>query len=255
MYLSLRGAFCRGNLIRLLRSQETLPRNDKTAEVKEEYKMIEQSINELKESIVGYASFASRMIDESIKGLLEKDESILQKVMTEYETKANNLEIEIDENCVEIIAKYEPKAKNLRTTLMIMKINNDLERIGDEAVNIAESSLFLIKRPMVKQLIDIPKMAEISVGMLKDSIISFINDNASLAKEICQRDNLVDDLRDQITKELLTYMLSDPFTIERAMNLIRIARSLERVADLSTNFCEDVVFMTEGKIIKHHHTE
>ncbi len=217
--------------------------------------MIEQAINELKERIVGYASFTSRMIEESIHGLLEKDENILQKVITEYETKANNLEIEIDENCVEIIARYEPKAKNLRTTLMIMKINNDLERVGDEAVNISESALFLIKKPSVKRLIDIPRMAEISLDMLKGGITAFVNDNAPLARDICARDNLVDDLRDQIIRELVTYMMADSSTIERAFHLMRIARSLERVADLSTNFCEDIVFMAEGKIIKHHHDE
>lgn len=217
--------------------------------------MIEQEINKLKENIISYASFAAKMIEESIAGLLEKDETLLQKVITESETKANSLEIELDETCIEIIAKYEPKAKNLRTVLMIMKINNDLERIGDEAVNVAESALFLIKRPAVKKLIDIPRMADISMGMLKDSITSFINNDAVLAREICARDNLVDDLRDQVARELITYMISDSATIERALQLMRIARSLERVADLSTNFCEDVVFMAEGKIIKHHHDE
>jgi len=217
--------------------------------------MIEQEINRLKENIISYASFAAKMIEESIAGLMEKNESLLQKVVTESETKANNIEIEIDEECVQAIAKYEPKAKNLRTVLMIMQINNDLERIGDEAVNVAESALFLIKRPAVKKLIDIPRMADISMGMLKDSITAFINNDAMLAREICVRDNLVDDLRDQIARELVTYMMSDASTIERALQLMRIARSLERVADLSTNFCEDVVFMAEGKVITHHHDE
>ncbi|MCM8776679.1 MAG: phosphate signaling complex protein PhoU [Candidatus Omnitrophica bacterium] len=217
--------------------------------------MIEQDINTLKESIVRYASFVAKMIEDSVAGLIEKDEALLQKVINEDEMKANNLEIELDETCIEIIAKYEPKAKNLRTTLMIMKINNDLERIGDEAVNIAESALFLIKRPSVKRLIDIPRMAEISIGMLKDSINAFVNNDAVLAREICVRDNMVDDLRDQVIRELITYMTSDPSTIERALHLMRIARSLERVADLSTNFCEDIVFMVEGKIIKHHYDE
>ncbi|MCM8829818.1 MAG: phosphate signaling complex protein PhoU [Candidatus Omnitrophica bacterium] len=217
--------------------------------------MIEQDINTLKESIVRYASFVAKMIEDSVVGLTEKDEALLQKVINEDETKANDLEIELDETCIEIIAKYEPKAKNLRTTLMIMKINNDLERIGDEAVNIAESALFLIKRPSVKRLIDIPRMADISIGMLKDSITAFVNSDVGLAREICVRDNMVDDLRDQVIRELITYMTSDPSTIERALHLMRIARSLERVADLSTNFCEDIVFMVEGKVIKHHYDE
>lgn len=213
--------------------------------------MIEQEMDRLKESIVGYASIAAKMIEESIAGLLEKDKALLQKVVTEYETRANTIEMELDETCIEIIAKYEPKARNLRTTLVIMKINNDLERIGDEAVNIAESALFLIKRPVVKKLIDIPRMADISIKMLKDSITAFINNDTVLAREICTRDDIVDNLRDQVARELITYMMSDASTIERALQLMRIARSLERVADLSTNFCEEVVFMAEGKNIKH----
>jgi len=122
--------------------------------------MIENDMNSLKESIVAYASFAAKMIEESIVGLVEKDEKILSDIVSEYEARANNIEIEVEEKCIEFIAKYEPKARNLRTTLMIMKINNDLERIGDEAVNIAESALFLIKKPAVKKLIDIPRMAD-----------------------------------------------------------------------------------------------
>ncbi len=217
--------------------------------------MIENDMNSLKESIVAYASFAAKMIEESIVGLVEKDEKILSDIVSEYEARANNIEIEVEEKCIEFIAKYEPKARNLRTTLMIMKINNDLERIGDEAVNIAESALFLIKKPAVKKLIDIPRMADLAMGMMKDSINAFVKNDAILAREICMRDDLVDDLRDQIIRELITYMMQDPTTIERVLQIMRIARSLERVADLSTNFSEDVVFMSEGKVIKHYHEE
>ncbi len=179
----------------------------------------------------------------------------MSDIVSEYEARANNIEIEVEEKCIEFIAKYEPKARNLRTTLMIMKINNDLERIGDEAVNIAESALFLIKKPAVKKLIDIPRMADLAMGMMKDSINAFVKNDAILAREICMRDDLVDDLRDQIIRELITYMMQDPTTIERVLQIMRIARSLERVADLSTNFSEDVVFMSEGKVIKHYHEE
>ncbi|MFN4227165.1 MAG: phosphate signaling complex protein PhoU [Candidatus Ratteibacteria bacterium] len=217
--------------------------------------MIENELQQLKENIIAYASFTARMIEDSIEGLLEKDEKILNKVLTEDENKANHIEMEIEELCIEFIARYEPKAKNLRTVLMIMKINNDLERIGDEAVNIAQAGLFLITKPDVKKLIDIPRMAEICVKMLKDSIHSFITENSILAREICMRDDIVDNLRDQIVRELITYMISDPSTIERALQLIKIARSLERVADHATNFCEDVVFIVEGKNIKHHAEE
>jgi len=135
---------------------------------------------------------------------------------------------------------------------MISKISNDLERMGDHAVNIAESSLFLIERPLVKPLIDIPRMAELTIKMLKDSTVSFIDENASLAQNVCERDSSVDDLKDQILRELITFMSSDPSTIERSLHLLRISNNLERIADLSTNICEDIIFMTKGKIIKHH---
>jgi len=131
-------------------------------------------------------------------------------------------------------------------------MNNDLERMGDHAVNIAESSLFLIERPPVKPLIDIPNMAKVTMEMLRNSINSFINENAKLAKTVCERDYIVDGLRDQILRELITFMSSDPSTIERSIHLMRISSNLERIADLSTNICEDVIFMVEGRVIKHH---
>jgi phosphate transport system protein len=138
---------------------------------------------------------------------------------------------------------------------MIMKMGNDLERMGDHAVNIAESALYLIDRPAVKPLIDIPRMSELTIGMLKDSISAFINEDASLAKSVCERDGLVDSLRDQVLRELVTFMLSDSKTIERSLHLTRISGNLERVADLSTNICEDVIFMVKGQVIKHHRAD
>ncbi len=217
--------------------------------------MIEKEMNELKKSIVGYSSFVLRMVEDSIKALTEKDEMLLKKVIGEYEDKANLLEIEIDEQSIELIAKYQPKAKNLRTTLMIMRMNNDLERAADEAVNMAEGALYVIARPEVKKLIDIPRMADIAMSMLKDGMDSFINEDAVLARSVCRRDEDVDSLRDQVIRELITYMISDSGTIERSLNLMRIARAIERIGDLATNFGEDVVFMVTGKIIKHHQDE
>ncbi|MCM8771556.1 MAG: phosphate signaling complex protein PhoU [Candidatus Omnitrophica bacterium] len=217
--------------------------------------MIEEKIKILKQKIIEFGLLVEEMIDKSIKGLIEKKEEILKEVIEKLEPIANRFEIEIDELCIEIIAQYEPKARNLRVVLMVLKINNDLERIGDHAVNICESSLFLIKRPDVKPLIDIPRMAEESTKMIKDSISSFIEEKIDLAKDVCKRDDIVDSLRNQITRELITYMVEDYSVIERALHLIRIAQNLERIADLSTNICEDVIFMIEGKIIKHHFEE
>lgn len=214
--------------------------------------MIENKLSELKQKITEFTLLAEKMIDQSIEGLVKKDIKMLKEAINTLEPKANNLEIEIEELSMEIIAQFAPKAFHLRSVVMILKINNDLERICDHAVNICESGIFLAERIDVKPLIDIPLMAKESTGMLKDSIESYINQDAKLARAVCSKDEKVDGLRNQITRELLTYMISDPTTIERALQLLRITHNLERIADLSTNICEDVVFMVEGKIIKHH---
>jgi phosphate transport system protein len=214
--------------------------------------MLAVKTNELKKDLVEFATLVEHMIEKSIRGLLEKKKEPLEEVIEEDEPKANGLEIQIDELCTSLIAQFEPKAKDLRIILMGGKMCNDLERMGDHAVNIAESSLFIIARPPVKPLIDIPRMAEIVIKMVKDSTNAFINEDTQLAQNVCERDNMVDDLKDQIIRELITYMTSEPATIERALHLLRIAGNLERVADLSTNICEDIVFMTKGKVIKHH---
>ena len=222
---------------------------------KKEKIMLAEKITMLKNELIEYANLVEHMIEKSIEGLIKKEKNILLEVVEKDEMKANDFELELDELCTSLIARYEPKAKDLRTILMILKMNNDLERVGDHAVNIAESNLFLIEKPPVKPLIDIPNMAQITMKMLKDSINSFINEDAKLAKDVCERDDVIDALRDQILRELITFMTSDPSTIERSLHLLRISRNLERVADLSTNICEDVIFMVQGKVIKHHYDE
>lgn len=217
--------------------------------------MLPQKITAIKKQLIDYAALVERMIERSIEGLLRRENELLQQVMEKDEPRANNIEIELDELCTVLIAQFEPKAKDLRTILMILKMNNDLERMGDHAVNIAQSSLFLIQRPPVKPLIDIPNMARTSMEMLRDGINSFVNEDARLAKTVCEKDSIVDGLRDQILRELITFMSSDPSTIERSIHLMRISSNLERIADLSTNICEDVIFMVEGRVIKHHKEE
>jgi phosphate transport system protein len=217
--------------------------------------MFPEKITNLKRELVEYATLVEHMIEGSIEGLVKREKEALLKVVEKDETKANDFEIELDELCTQLIAQYQPKAKDLRTILMVLKMNNDLERMGDHAVNIAESGLFLIERPPVKPLIDIPRMAEVTMNMLMDSINSFINQDMRLAKGVCERDSVADGLRDQILRELITFMSSDPSTIERSLHLMRISRNLERIADLSTNIGEDVIFMVEGKVIKHHKEE
>jgi len=213
--------------------------------------MVEERISRIREKLLFMASIVERMIRDSIKSLVERDEELASRIINEQEPRVNQLEIEIDEMCINLLALYQPKAADLRAVTMMMKINNDLERIGDHAVNIAERAIPLIRTPPVKPLIDIPRMAEEATGMLRDSLDSFTNSDFELAIKVCERDEIVDGLRDQITRELITYMISDPTTIERALHLILIARDLERVADLATNIAEDVVFMVRGETIKH----
>jgi phosphate transport system protein len=214
--------------------------------------MLEEKLNFLKEKIIGYADHIEKMLEKTIDGLLAKKGELLKAVIELDEKKANDWEIEIDELCIDLIALYQPKAKDLRTILMILKMNNDFERMGDHIVNIAQSALFLIEREPVKPLIDIPRMAKETIKMLKDALKAFMTEDSLLAKNVCERDFLIDNLRDQIFRELLTYMLSDPKTIERAFHLIRITQNLERIADLTTNLGEDVIYIVEAKIIKHH---
>lgn len=214
--------------------------------------MLDEKIITLRKELIEYGAHVESMINKSITGLMKKDPAVLAEVIDKDEVQANETEITIEELCTTMIAQYQPRAKDLRTILMVMKINNDLERAGDHAVNIAESSLYLIERPAIKPLLDIPRMAEEAVMMLKDAIDAFIKEDAVMAAMVCERDTIVDNLGQQILRELITFMGADPTTIERSMRLLNIARNLERIGDLSTNISEDVIFMTEGRVIKHH---
>jgi len=217
--------------------------------------MLEERIQALKRELIEYATLVERMIEKSIQGLMRKETGLLREVIEQDEPKANAFEIELDEHCTNLVAQYQPIAKDLRTILMILKMNSDIERMGDHAVNIAESAAYLIERAPVKPLLDVPRMAEEVVNMVNDSLLSFINEDARLAGSVCERDDIVDGLAKQILRELITYMSADPSTIERSLHLLDIAGNLERIADLSTNMGEDVVFMVEGRVIKHHKDE
>jgi phosphate transport system protein len=195
------------------------------------------------------------MIDECIKGLLARDRALLRDVLDNDEPRANDWENRLDELCIDLIAQFQPRARDLRTIVMCQGMTKDLERMADHAVNIAEDALYLVERPQVKPLIDIPRMAEKVTGMVRDSLLSFVKGDALLARAVCERDSIVDGLQDQVVRELIMYMSSDPSTIERSVHLIDIAKNLERIADLSTNIGEDVIFTVEGRVIKHHTEE
>jgi len=217
--------------------------------------VLEEKMKDIKRELMEFSALVRNMVEKSIEGLLKKQKHVLVDVIEKDEPKANDWEITLDELCIQTIAQYTPRAKDLRTILMALRMNNDLERMGDHAVNIAEDALFLAERPQVKPLLDIPRMAEESSGMVRDSLLSFVQEDAALAKSVCERDNIVDAFEKQVLRELITYMTADPATIERGIHLLSIARNLERIADLSTNIGEDVIFMVEGRVIKHHRDE
>lgn len=214
--------------------------------------MFKDRMNDFRRQLVEYSGLVEKMIEKSITGLVEKEKNLLSEVIGTDEPKANKFEILLDQLGTAMIAQFQPKAKDLRTILMILRMNNDLERMADHAVNISEDGLFLISRPQVKPLIDIPRMAETAMSMVRDSINSFITEDVVLARSVCERDAIVDGLLDQVLRELITHMITDSKTIERSIRLMAIAKNLERIADLSTNICEDVIFMVQGKVIKHH---
>ncbi len=213
-------------------------------------RQFDQELNALKENLLKMASLAEEAIAKSIKALVERDSTLAQEVI-DRDREIDLLEIEINNQCLKLLALKQPMAVDLRFITSAMKIISHLERIADQAVNISQRTLELIKQPLLKPLIDIPRMAKLAQEMVRTSIDSLVNKNSLLAEKIGQRDNLVDDLNDQIFRELLTYMIEDPRTIKRAIELILVSRHLERIADLATNISEEVVFILNGKNIKH----
>lgn len=213
--------------------------------------MLEAKIDDLKRQIVQYSDHVEKMIEKSVRGLVERDKTLLNAVIHEDEDKANSLELELDKTCTTLIAQFQPMAKDLRTVLMVYDMSNAFERMGDHAVNISESALPLIEHKPIKPFIDIPRMSEITIKMLNDCIQAFIEESSKIANEVCERDSIIDDLRAQILRELITFMAENPSIISDCLHILRIAVNLERIADLTTNICEDVVFISKGEVIKH----
>ncbi len=212
---------------------------------------LEDEISKLKKMLFEMATSIEEMIAKSIKALKDSNMIMAEEVI-KSDAKINRMEIEIDEQCIRILALQHPEAEDLRTVTMIMKINSELERIGDHAANIAEKAIYLADKLPVKPLIDIPRMADKAIEMLQESLDAFVNKDAELAVAVCKKDDEVDALEPQIVRELITYMISDPQTIDRALTLILIARDIERVADLATNIAEDTYYIASGKTLKHH---
>jgi phosphate transport system protein len=211
----------------------------------------DQELQILKEELLRMGGRAEAVIQKSVEALKRRDPGLAREVLAD-DALIDRLEVDIDERCVSLLALRQPMAVDLRFITAALKISNDLERVGDHAVNIAESAQRLAQQPQLKPLVDIPRMADLSAAMLREALDAFVRQDAATARKLVRRDDEVDNLNRQLFRELISYMVEDPRTITRAMELILVARNLERVADLATNVAEEVVFIAEARIIKHH---
>jgi len=214
----------------------------------------QKELEALKENLLKMAAVVEEAIRNSVQSLVKRDSDLARKAF-EVEDRINKMELAIDDMCLKLLALRQPMATDLRFITSAMKITTDLERMGDQAVNISERALSLNQEPQIKPYIDIPRMAEIAQSMVKDVLDAFVNRDPKLARSVCARDDVVDGLNDQVVRELTTYMVSDPKTITRSVHLMIVARCLERIADHATNIAEDVIFMVDALVIKHHADE
>jgi phosphate transport system protein len=205
-------------------------------------RQFDEELLALKEKLMKMATLVEESIALSVRALKERKEEFIRLVM-EREDEINRLDIEIEQMSLKLLALKQPMAVDLRLIVSAMKMGSELERIGDQAVNISERTLDLLKVPLLKPLLDIPRMASLAQDMVRDSLKSFIDLDSKLARDICQRDQEVDQLNDQVFRELLTYTIEDPAAVPRAVELILIGRHLERIADHATNISEDVIYL------------
>jgi phosphate transport system protein len=209
----------------------------------------EVELQALRDRLLAMGSLAETMIHKAIKALVDRDHGLVQAVLA-HEEEIDLLCIEIDDRCFTQIALHQPMASDLRFLVAGIKINSDLERIGDQAVSIALRARSLISQPQLKPLIDIPRMAELVQWMVRKSLDAFVRQDPELARSVIDRDDDVDALRDQVVRELLTYMMGDPTTVPRALDLILVSRNLERIADHATNIAEDVIYIVRGEDVR-----
>lgn len=212
--------------------------------------IFDEELQQLKEKILKMGSLVEDAIKNSIHALVDRDNVLATKVI-ENDRIVNTLDVEIDEESIRLIALRQPKASDLRFITTAMKITTDLERMGDLAVNIAERALELNEEPILKPYIDIPKMQEIAQGMTRDVLDAFVRKDRKLATDVIMRDDEVDDLKHEVLNELAFFMVQDPSTVSRAMKISFVATYLERIADHATNIAEMVIYLVEGKIIRH----
>ena len=211
---------------------------------------IDQELADLKAQILRMGALVESQIEGSIKALVDRDADLASRII-ERDTLVNTMDVEIDENCMRLLALQAPAARDLRFVTTAMKISTELERMSDISENISERVIELNEEPQLKPYIDIPRMANWSMTMVKESLDAFVRSDAALARKVCADDDFVDNLTHQLFRELLSFMIENPATITRAIRLTFIGKSLERIADHATNIAELVIYMVEGKIIRH----
>jgi phosphate transport system protein len=216
----------------------------------QDHRHVAEKLEELKGRLLIMGGLAEERLRLVMRALVDRHQGWLRDVIT-GDARIDDLQIDIDDRCFTLIALHQPVAVDLRTVVSALKINADLERVGDLAVNIAEAAERYILHPPVKPLIDLPRMGELALKMLREALDAYVSRDVRLAQEVLRQDDWLDALKDQIFRELLTYMLGDRQTIEPAVDLILISRHLERVGDHATNIAEDVIFIVEARDVRH----
>ena len=214
----------------------------------------QEELETLKARLLEMGGHAEDRVQAAVRGLVTRDRAALERVLAS-DTTINQLHIEIDDRAFKLLALHQPMASDLRTIVAAVKINNDLERVGDLAVNIAQAARRYLEHPPVKELIDIPRMAVVAQGMLRDALDAYVRQDTALAERVLDQDDELDALKTQVFRDLLTHMLRDQNTIEASLDLILISRHLERIGDHATNVAEDVIFMVSARDVRHHSDE
>ncbi|HVO24309.1 MAG TPA: phosphate signaling complex protein PhoU [Candidatus Margulisiibacteriota bacterium] len=210
----------------------------------------EDELKLLQTKILEMGGVIERQISSALTALVERNDDVARLTIDRDHT-VNRMDVEIDELCIRLLALHQPTARDLRLITTGLKITTDMERIGDMAVNVCERALELSREPQLKPFIDIPRMADVAQRMLRESLDAFVREDVDLALKVCRDDDIIDDLNDQLFRELLSYMMEDPKTVTRSIRLLFVSKYFERIADHATNIAEMVVFMVKGKSIRH----
>lgn len=210
----------------------------------------EKALQNIREEILYAGAFVEKAIHDAMTSLLERDSELARKVIDSDE-QLNQLDMEIEKKCLDVIALRQPVAKDLRFITTAIKINGHLERIGDMAANIAEKVLLLNEEPQLKPYIDLPRMSDTAQQMIKNSLDALVREDYDLAEEVIKSDEIVDNLNDQIFRELLTFMMEDPPTIHRALLIMQIAKNLERISDHATSIAVMIIYLVTGRNVRH----